>query len=53
MTNQEAEFDFNDGSEFLIKDAPDEVLESMAYSAQLSGRSFTLAMCTGQAECPF
>ena len=35
MINQEAEFDLNDGSEFLIKDAPDEILEAMAYSRQI------------------
>jgi hypothetical protein len=53
MTNQEGQFDLNDGSEILIKDTPDEALEAAACSGSLSGRSFTLAMCTGQTECPF
>jgi hypothetical protein len=53
MTNQEARFDLNDGSEILIEDTPDNALEAAACSGPLSGRSFTLAMCTGQTECPF
>jgi hypothetical protein len=53
MTNQEAQFDLNDESETLIKDMSDEALEAAACSGSLSGRSFTVAMCTGQAECPF
>ena len=53
MTNQEAQFDLNDGSEILIKDTPDDAVEAAACSGPLSGRSFTIAMCTGQAECPF
>jgi hypothetical protein len=53
MTNQDAPFDLNDRSETFIKETSDEALEAAASSGPLAGRSFTLAMCTGQAECPF
>jgi len=53
MTNQDAPFDLNDLSETFIKEMSDEALEAAASSGPLAGRSFTIAMCTGQAECPF
>jgi hypothetical protein len=53
MTNQDAPFDLNEESEAFIKQTSDEALEAAASSGPLAGRSFTLAMCTGQAECPF
>jgi hypothetical protein len=40
-------------TELLIVELPDEVLEAAACSGPQSGRAFTIAMCTGQQECPF
>jgi hypothetical protein len=53
MANQDAPFDLNDESETIIKQTSDEALEAAACSGPLVGRSFTVAMCTGQIECPF
>jgi hypothetical protein len=39
--------------EILITELLDEALEAAACSVPLAARSFTIAMCTGQAECPF
>jgi hypothetical protein len=37
----------------LITEVLDEALEAAACWGPLAARSFTIAMCTGQAECPF
>lgn len=42
-----------DESEPLINEISDEMLEAAACLGSENGRSFTIAMCTGQAECPF
>jgi hypothetical protein len=39
--------------EILITEVLDEALEAAACWGPLAARSFTIAMCTGQAECPF
>jgi hypothetical protein len=39
--------------EILISETSDEALEAASWSGSLAARSFTIAMCTGQAECPF
>jgi hypothetical protein len=53
MMNQEAQLDFNDVAESLMTETPDEALEAAACSGPLFIRSFTVTMCTAQAECPF
>jgi len=42
-----------DELELLINEMSDETLEAAACLGPQNGRSFTIAMCTGQAECPF
>jgi hypothetical protein len=44
--------DLSDNST-LISEVSDETLEAAACSGPQNGKSFTVAMCTGQAECPF
>ena len=52
MTDESTGFDRNE-PEILIGETSDEALEAAGCSGPLGGRSFTIAMCTGQAECPF
>ena len=40
-------------TDILIYDIADEALEAAACAGPLGARAFTIAMCTGQAECPF
>jgi len=42
-----------DDESILISEVSDETLETAACSGPQNGRFFTIAMCTGQAECPF
>jgi len=42
-----------DELELLINEMSDETLEAAACLGPQNGRSFTIAICTGQAECPF
>jgi hypothetical protein len=51
MTDENTALDH--GEEILIAEALDEALEAAACSGPLAAGSFTIAMCTGQAECPF
>jgi hypothetical protein len=37
----------------FITEVSDETLEAAACSGPQNGNYFTIAMCTGQAECPF
>ena len=39
--------------EILMRDVPDEALEAAAYAGQANAGAYTLAFCTGQADCPF
>jgi hypothetical protein len=52
VKNEETEFGL-DESVLLNNEMSDEVLETAACLGPQNGRSFTIAMCTGQAECPF
>lgn len=40
-------------SEILSQDVLDEVLEASARPAYEGGLALTIAMCTGNTECPF
>jgi hypothetical protein len=40
-------------SEIFSNDVPDEVLEAAACSGSAGVLALTIAMCTGNAECPF
>jgi hypothetical protein len=51
MTDENTALDH--GEEILITELLDEALEAAACSGPLAARYFTIAMCTGQAECPF
>jgi hypothetical protein len=51
MVDENIALDQNE--EILITELLDEALEAAACSGPLAARSFTIAMCTGQAECPF
>jgi hypothetical protein len=42
-----------DDGEILISNVSDEALEAAAYAGQCNGGAYTVAFCTGQAECPF
>lgn len=44
--------DRND-DEILISSVSDEALEAAAYAGQGIGGAYTVAFCTGQADCPF
>ncbi len=39
--------------EILMRNVPDEALEAAAYAGQGNGGAYTVAFCTGQADCPF
>jgi hypothetical protein len=52
MTDENNWLDQNE-PEILVGEMSDEALEAAACSGAFAGRSFTIAMCTGQAECPF
>jgi hypothetical protein len=51
MTDENTALDH--GEEILIGETSDEALEAASYLGSVAARSFTIAMCTGQAECPF
>jgi hypothetical protein len=52
MTDEKTGLDQNEPENF-DRETSDEALEAAACSGPAAGRSFTIAMCTGQAECPF
>jgi len=52
MKDEKAQQDDLNESELLIE-VSDEALETAACLGPQNGGSFTIAMCTGQAECPF
>jgi len=39
--------------DILMRNIPDEALEAAAYAGQGNGGAYTIAFCTGQADCPF
>ena len=45
-------FDLNE-QEILTYAISDEALEAAACAGPENARAFTIAMCTGQSECPF
>jgi len=48
----DTKLDFNE-SHILDYDIADEALEAAAGAGPTVGGAFTIAMCTGQAECPY
>jgi hypothetical protein len=48
----ESKLDLSD-TEILDYEISDEALEAAACTGSLGVQAFTIAMCTGQAECPF
>ena len=52
MEKIKGEFDLDEKGLF-IDDVSDEVLEAAACSGPENSRAFTIAMCTGQSECPY
>jgi hypothetical protein len=40
-------------ADILVAEIADEALEAAACAGREDARAFTIAMCTGQAECPF
>jgi hypothetical protein len=59
MMSAETQFDANELESLtkelqsLAEEISDEALEDAACSGPHCGKSFTVTMCTGQAECPF
>ncbi len=39
--------------EILMRNVTDEALEAAACAGQGNGGAYTVAFCTGQADCPF
>jgi hypothetical protein len=39
--------------EILMRNVADEALEAAAHAGQGNGAAYTVAFCTGQADCPF
>jgi len=52
MNDVKLGFDLNE-LEIFVNEVPDEVLEAAAGSGPEHARAMTIAMCTGQAECPY
>ena len=53
MNEANAAFDLNEEKPFIFTaEVPDETLERAAYSGANAG-ALTIAMCTGQSECPY
>lgn len=52
MNEVKPELELNEEKMFF-NEVQDEVLEAAACSKADSTRAFTLAMCTGNSECPF
>lgn len=52
MGGSNIELELNE-QEIFIGEVTDEALETAAYAGPQSIAAFTIAMCTGQAECPF
>jgi hypothetical protein len=52
MNEANVEFDLNE-EEMLTHEISDEAVEAAACAGSENARAFTIAMCTGQADCPF
>jgi len=52
MNEANVGFDVND-EQLPTFEISDEALEAAACAGAENARAFTIAMCTGQAECPF
>jgi hypothetical protein len=53
MNEANAALDLNEEKPFIFTaEVPDETLERAAYSGANAG-ALTIAMCTGQSECPY
>ncbi len=52
MTDASTDFDLQDSDIFAVEVA-DEVLEAAACTPSEVAGAFTIAMCTGNLECPF
>lgn len=52
MGSPNVEFDLSE-QDIYIGEVTDEALEAAACAGPQSVVAFTVAMCTGQAECPF
>jgi hypothetical protein len=52
MTDTNTKLDVNE-ADILVHDVTDEALEAAACAGPASARAFTIAMCTGLAECPY
>lgn len=50
--NEIRSVDLNEQDVF-VNDIPDEALELAGCGGPENGRAYTVAFCTGQAECPF
>jgi len=52
--NEVKRVDLNDNDkDIFIDEIPDEALELAACAGPENGGAYTIAFCTGQAECPF
>jgi hypothetical protein len=52
VNNQYSESELKE-EDILTIEAPDEAIEAAACTSADNVKSFTVAMCTGQGECPF
>ncbi len=51
MNEESTGFDLNE--EIFFYEVSDEALEAAACAGQENAKAFTIAFCTGSAECPF
>jgi hypothetical protein len=52
MTDTNTKLDLNE-VDILVHEVTDEALEAAACAGPAGLMAFTIAMCTGQAECPY
>jgi hypothetical protein len=52
VNEAKTEVDLNE-KEIFAHEVPDEILEAAACLGPENARAFTVAMCTGLAECPY